>query len=120
MDDYLRIVKEELPEILSQVKEAAQKHRQNIEDQYHAARRKEVAPSRLPPGRTDYYAVYTLVTRHWAQLKGLQSRQRIWADCQEILRRVDGYRAEGRLDAEGITEDLREIVLNHKAKQGTR
>lgn len=51
----------------------------------------------LPKDRTNWCRVYYEVKANWKTLKGLQNRERIWKDVEEILRRIDGYRSEGRI-----------------------
>lgn len=41
--------------------------------------------------------IYCEAKIHWDELKGLRNRQRIWADIEENLRRVDEYRREDRI-----------------------
>ncbi len=57
-----------------------------------------MTPFFLPPRQTNYFKLYTLITRHWAELRGLQNRKRIWTDCEEIWKRVLNYREEGMID----------------------
>ncbi|KAA8642515.1 hypothetical protein EYZ11_011584 [Aspergillus tanneri] len=45
----------------------------------------------LPRARTNWYQVYTQIKRNWSQLKGLQNRQRIWTDVEEIIARIIKY-----------------------------
>ncbi|ORY02549.1 hypothetical protein BCR34DRAFT_437902, partial [Clohesyomyces aquaticus] len=52
------------------------------------SRNEDLTPFYLPPGKTNYFLLYTLITRHWKELRGLQNRKRIWTDCEEILRRI--------------------------------
>lgn len=52
---------------------------------------------KLPLHGTDWYQLYTLVTRNWSQLKGLRNRERIWKDVEEIVGRIQRFRAEGTI-----------------------
>ncbi|KAK1142973.1 hypothetical protein N8T08_007214 [Aspergillus melleus] len=45
-------------------------------------------PHILPRGQTNWYRLYTDIKRNWPQLKGLQNRQRIWEDVEEIIDRI--------------------------------
>lgn len=51
----------------------------------------------LPPNRTNWYLLYCGITKAMkiGALKGLRNRERIWADCEEIVRRVKAYREQG-------------------------
>jgi hypothetical protein len=51
----------------------------------------------LPPENTNWYEVYTLVTRHWKYLKGLQNRRRIWTDVGKITSKIRKYRLKGKI-----------------------
>ncbi|KAJ5807810.1 hypothetical protein N7474_009079, partial [Penicillium riverlandense] len=46
---------------------------------------------KLPRAKTNWYEVYSGITRNWDQLKGLQNRKRIWKDVDEIIRRIQMY-----------------------------
>jgi hypothetical protein len=116
--DYCYLVKKEIPESAAEVDAAYEVQVQAIQESHRQAEPEEGKPFYLPPAGTNYFVLYTLVTRHWKQLRGLQNRKRIWKDCEEILRRADKYREEGRIDGTGrITEDLREVVKENQRKQ---
>jgi hypothetical protein len=55
------------------------------------------APVRLPFTGTNWYQLYTDITRHWGELKGLQNRRRIWKDVEEIVRGIAKERDEGKI-----------------------
>jgi hypothetical protein len=46
---------------------------------------------KLPRATTNWHKVYTQIKANWDRLKGLQNRQRIWEDVEEILRRIRKY-----------------------------
>ncbi|KAL3443125.1 hypothetical protein BJX65DRAFT_209572 [Aspergillus insuetus] len=46
---------------------------------------------KLPKANTNWHQVYTQIKANWGRLKGLQNRQRIWEDVEEILRRIRKY-----------------------------
>jgi hypothetical protein len=112
LNDYVNIIKEEMPELESMLDEAFPVHLQAIHDAWLVESKETLVqdPSYLPPDRTDYFKLYTLLTRHWKELRGLQNRERIWIDCQEILRRIKEYKIEGRIDENGITEPLEDVI----------
>jgi hypothetical protein len=112
LDDYCQIVKKDMPECASDINAAYEVEFQAIQDAHRIqAEREEGKPFYLPPTKTNYFTLYTLITRHWQQLRGLQNRKRIWKDCEEILRRVDLYKREGRITEKGtMTEDLATVV----------
>lgn len=51
----------------------------------------------LPKDGTNWCRIYYDVKMNWETLKGLQNRERIWKDVEEIFRRIDKYRDEGRI-----------------------
>ncbi|PVH96939.1 hypothetical protein DM02DRAFT_674456 [Periconia macrospinosa] len=118
LEDYIEIVTQEMPELeshftdevvaleIAAINAAHQDTLSNIPDRN---------PFFLPPDRTNYYKLYTLITRHWNELRGLRNRERIWKDCEEILRRADEHKREGRMDENGITQDLEDIVTQNEA-----
>jgi hypothetical protein len=117
LDDYCRIVKEEMPEFAEEVDEAYAVRYREIQEAHTLQNEGEddAKPFYLPPSGTNYFVLYTLITRHWQQLRGLQNRKRIWTDCAEILGRIDMYKAQGRIDETGVlVGNLRDIVrLRH-------
>jgi hypothetical protein len=42
----------------------------------------------LPRLRTDWHFVFTRIKHSWNRIKGLRNRQLIWADVEEIIRRI--------------------------------
>jgi hypothetical protein len=48
----------------------------------------------LPPTQTNWFELYTDITRHWADLKGLQNRSRIWSTIGEIVNRISKYEVD--------------------------
>lgn len=51
----------------------------------------------LPLGRTNWHDLYLKIKFFWRNLKGLQNRKRIWRSVEEIVRRIQGYRGEGKV-----------------------
>jgi hypothetical protein len=47
---------------------------------------------------TSWLHLQAEISRNWSKLLGLQNRRRIWKDCEEILNRVDKYRAQGKIE----------------------
>jgi hypothetical protein len=43
---------------------------------------------KLLRANTDWYRVFTQIHLNWGNLKGLQNRQRIWTDVEEVVRRI--------------------------------
>ncbi|KAF1973492.1 hypothetical protein BU23DRAFT_598904 [Bimuria novae-zelandiae CBS 107.79] len=43
----------------------------------------------LPAAKTDWYHLYTEVTRNWSDLKGLRNRKRIWEDIGAVMPNLD-------------------------------
>jgi hypothetical protein len=112
LHDYCEMIKKDMPECASEIDAAYEVQRQAIQDAHRVQTETEEArPFYLHPGRTNYFTLYTLITRHWPQLRGLQNRERIWKDCEEILRRVAVHQKEGGIDENGaITVDLGTLV----------
>lgn len=87
IEQYFSIVSEEMPEMKDMLEEllpyeieaAEEAHRLELEEY------EDRKPFFLPPQGTNYFQLYTLITRHWADLKGLRNRKRIWKDCAMIL-----------------------------------
>lgn len=52
----------------------------------------------LPVANTNWYQLYTDITRHWSDLKGLHNRRRIWKAVEEIIRRIRMYREQGKVE----------------------
>jgi hypothetical protein len=58
----------------------------------------------LPRPGTNWYQLFLEITRQWGSLKGLRNRERIWADCNYILDRIEAHRTAGRI-GDGIVVD---------------
>jgi len=56
----------------------------------------------LPLAEIDWYHLYRQVKSCWGNLKGLMNRKRIWKDVEEIVRRIERYRAEGKIGDEAM------------------
>lgn len=90
------IIKKEMPEILDLW---SRDHVYTVERIYT---RKfdwsEIGRPKTPfPRPTNWCRLYYLIRTRWDDLKGLQNRQRIWTDMQEILNRIARYREEGSI-----------------------
>ncbi|CAG9948369.1 unnamed protein product [Clonostachys rosea f. rosea IK726] len=59
--------------------------------------REPIPPQRLPcgPDEVDWFGLYCTLSHNFDNLKGLRNRKRIWKDCDEIVRQIKKYRAEG-------------------------
>jgi len=94
--DYVHVIGEQLPELKPQLGEVEAQALENIEywPDLLASRQ---SPFILPQGQTNWFMLYTLLSRHMrrGELKGLRNRRRIWKQCEEILRLIDGYRDVG-------------------------
>lgn len=93
------IIREELPELMDKFKEggnALLTSRPDIVSSIHRNTMKAMI-WKLPPTKTNWYKLYTCITRHWSDLKGLQNRARIWKDVEEIIIRIKSYRHEGQI-----------------------
>ena len=88
------IVKDEMPETL----EAWSQDHQYIEKPYMTPPKPQAELPVISSTNTiNWCRVYYEVKIHWDELRGLRNRCRIWADIQEILRRIEEYRRGGRI-----------------------
>ena len=53
----------------------------------------------LDVAKYNWYELYCALKSSWKDLKGVRNRRRIWWDLEEILRRIDGFRKEGKVAA---------------------
>ena len=51
----------------------------------------------MPIAETDWHDLYCMTKFCWLGMKGLQNRRRIWKDVEEIVRRIERYRSEGKI-----------------------
>lgn len=54
----------------------------------------------FPIAETNWYRLYCEVKTCSSTLKGLRNRKRIWRDVEEFVRRIDQYRADGKIGEE--------------------
>ncbi|KAK2742855.1 hypothetical protein FQN55_007639 [Onygenales sp. PD_40] len=59
---------------------------------------------KLPRDKTNWYQLYVEIRRNWGQLKGLQNRERIYKDVEEIIRRIEEYEWEEEGEEEGDSQ----------------
>lgn len=76
-------------------------------------------PDSLDPTRTNWHKLYFLLKERendaeYRSLRGLRNRERIWKDCGEILRRIEGYRERDEIPV----LDLAKLV--HERTEATR
>lgn len=88
------IIKANLPEILDaweqHIDEILLQRDNNFLEKEQADALKKMVPG-LPALKTNWYKVYTGITRNWKNLKGLQNRMRIWKDIGVIVEKLDQY-----------------------------
>ena len=53
----------------------------------------------LDIAKYNWYELYCALKPVWKHLKGVRNRMRIWRDLEEILRRIEGFRKEGKIAA---------------------
>ena len=53
----------------------------------------------LDVAKLNWYELYCTLKSSLKYLKGLENRRRIWRDLEEIVRRIEEYRAEGKIAA---------------------
>ena len=51
----------------------------------------------LDVANVDWYDRYCMWKHYCEDLKGLRNRRRIWRDVEEIIRRIQGLRKEGKI-----------------------
>ena len=51
----------------------------------------------LDVAKINWYDCYCRLKFNGKDLKGLQNRRRIWRDVEEIVRRIENYRNEGKI-----------------------
>jgi hypothetical protein len=93
------IVEQELPELVEAWEESERALipiRPDVQVESHAQVLRSMA-WKLPPRKINWFALYTLITRQWKDLKGLHNRARIWKAVEEIIRRIKKYRTEGKI-----------------------
>ena len=122
LNDYINIIKKEMPELAETLDEAFPAQFEAIQEAFRVDSEKALVqkPFYLPPGKCNYFKLYTLITRHWKDLRGLQNRKRIWEDCEEILRRVKAYKEMGKIDEKGITGNLPDVVIFNAGEQNRK
>ncbi|SMY29082.1 unnamed protein product [Zymoseptoria tritici ST99CH_1A5] len=55
-----------------------------------------VIPVFLPRIRTNWFKLYAALKKRGAEVSGLKNRERIWRDCEEIMRKIDEMRIRER------------------------
>lgn len=96
LQGYRDVIGQEMPEIL----EAWERAEPAFEEVAAAAGGPLEIPELpvlLPKDRTNWYLVYRNVAVHGKRMKGLRNRRRIWTDVEEIVRRIERYRGEGKI-----------------------
>jgi hypothetical protein len=88
-----RVIREEMPELLEDFKNAglqllAMRPDPKLEAQAAVL---DTLIRGLPTFNTNWYELYSEIIRNWKDLKGLQNRQRIWNDCEQIIQRIKKY-----------------------------
>ncbi|KAI9836032.1 MAG: hypothetical protein M1819_001643 [Sarea resinae] len=63
----------------------------------HHAAAASPSPLELPRDRTDWHKLFASLKRHGPEMKGLRNRRRIWKDVEEIVRRIEKGRDEGKI-----------------------
>jgi hypothetical protein len=99
------VLKKEMPEIADDYYRDHPWILENIDDAFPGAFKESISKlgkkgylCTLPRDKTNWYEVYTLITRHWSNLKGLQNRRRIWDVCEEIVRQIQAIVEDGLLN----------------------
>jgi hypothetical protein len=87
------VIKQEMPEIFDYWDADVQQMLSKRVGVLEAARADALSKmvTGLPVTNTNWYKLYTDITRNWKDLKGLQNRKRIWSDIERIVRRLEKY-----------------------------
>jgi hypothetical protein len=88
------IIKGELPESFDAWQQEVQGLRSHWDDNFLKKGRAEALTKMvtgLPASKTNWYKVYSEITRNWKDLKGLQNRKRVWKDIGVIVENLDKY-----------------------------
>jgi hypothetical protein len=98
---YRNVIEEEMPELLDDWKTAEEAVRVARPDPIVEAQTKglESIVCSLPSERTNWYQLYTEITRNWKDLKGLHNRSLIWKDVEEIMNRIQKHREDGKISS---------------------
>ncbi|CAI6338064.1 unnamed protein product [Periconia digitata] len=91
-DNARTIIKQEMPEIYDEWDQDVAKllsERPGFLEAGRADAMNEMV--RLPIGKTNWFQLYTEITRNWKSLKGLQNRKRIWIDVEKIVDELIEY-----------------------------
>ncbi|KAF4470833.1 hypothetical protein FALBO_2268 [Fusarium albosuccineum] len=78
--------------------------------------RPATSPVMLSRTKTDWCRLKILLSKNLKTVPGLQNRRRIWNDCQEILNRVDRYRAQGKIRP-GEAVDVAEVARQTRIRE---
>ena len=54
----------------------------------------------LDVAKINWYDCYCTLKSTWMDLKGLRNRRRIWRDVEEIVRRIQNFRNEGKIGSQ--------------------
>jgi hypothetical protein len=80
------IIQEEMPEIYSQwIQDEDPFSWPELDMSTREDDMLKVAPRPLPRRQTDWYQLYCAIKKNWNSLKGLQNRERIWGDINNIV-----------------------------------
>jgi hypothetical protein len=93
------VIRQELPEIVEMWKEGEKALTASRPDVLAESHKEALTNTiwKLSSTRTNWFELYTRITRQWKDLKGLHNRARIWKDVEEIIERIKKYRAEGKI-----------------------
>lgn len=97
LDWYFSVLDSDLPEMKTQNAEVRAACEHELAQKTARLRQPAMHPV-LEWQRTDWHAVYLGIRRRWKEMRGLQNRERIWMDCEEIVRRIRGYRERGEME----------------------
>ncbi|KUJ17088.1 uncharacterized protein LY89DRAFT_669511 [Mollisia scopiformis] len=69
----------------------------------------------LEVGTTMWYTLYMSIKFGFGQLMGVRNRRRVWQDVEEIWRRVERYKREGRLEV-GLLKRWMHVVKTRRER----
>jgi hypothetical protein len=86
-EQYREAIRIEMPEVLSDwiaAEECMLAARPDVVAKCYAEGKKKLM-IHLPIDKTNWFQLYANITKYWDDLKGLQNRKRIWAECEGIV-----------------------------------
>ncbi|SMR63724.1 unnamed protein product [Zymoseptoria tritici ST99CH_3D1] len=65
----------------------------------HRSDQAHIVPVLLPRFRTNWFKLYVALKKRGTEVPGLKNRERIWRDCEEIMRKIDEMRRRASISS---------------------